>query len=389
MPMWQLDGELGTGAGFGLDGDPAAMGFDDGLDEAESEAEAALGTAFVTAIEAVPDTVVLGLGDADPVVADADEGAIGSGFGGEADGATDGGVLEGVVEKVGEDLADAVGIDGGRAGIGKFGSDLDLFFFGDEFVEFDDFPEELAEVHRLEVESHHAGFGLGDVHEGIEDAEDAFGFLDAIGEGVMGLLGGSAGLEGEFGGAAESGERGPEIVGGVVEGFAHGADESLIAVEDGVEVGDEFGEFTGGGWGGNPGIETAGEDDGAGGLDDLADGAGSAMGEEGAAGEADEDDGRPDEEESAAEGFEQDLTVVGAATDLEDGAVGQRVGGDGEIAFGIARDADNFLSAFEGPDAIGERDLDGAEFDPFVGDAGEGDVVAGGDEADEEGGLFG
>jgi len=113
------------------------------------------------------------------------------------------------------------------------------------------------------------------------------------------------------------------------------------------------------------------------------------MGEEGAAGEADEDDGGPDEQEGAAEGFEQDLTVVGAATDLEDGAVGQRVGGDGEVAFGIARDADNFLTAFEGADAIGKWNLDGAEFDPFVGDAGEGDVVAGGDEADEEGGLFG
>src|SRR4051812_46425008 len=65
---WNSYGEGGTVVWFALDGYAAVVGFDDGFDEAEAEAEAALGTAFVAAVEAVPDLGdVLG-GDAFAVV---------------------------------------------------------------------------------------------------------------------------------------------------------------------------------------------------------------------------------------------------------------------------------------------------------------------------------
>ena len=63
------------------------MGLDEGFDEAEAEAEAALGTAFVGAIEAVPDAgQVVGV-DADAGVADGDADFIGRKLGADFDAA--------------------------------------------------------------------------------------------------------------------------------------------------------------------------------------------------------------------------------------------------------------------------------------------------------------
>jgi hypothetical protein len=121
------DRELGALVGLADDLDAALVGVDDGADEAEAEAETALGTAFVAAIEAVPDAVLFRDRNAHAVVAEADYEV--SVFGAGLDGhlATGGGVLEGVVEQVGEDLAQARGIDQALAGREK--SLVTLMFF--------------------------------------------------------------------------------------------------------------------------------------------------------------------------------------------------------------------------------------------------------------------
>jgi hypothetical protein len=49
-----MDGELGALAGLARHFDAAMVGFDEGFDEAEAQTQAALGTALVAAIEAVP-----------------------------------------------------------------------------------------------------------------------------------------------------------------------------------------------------------------------------------------------------------------------------------------------------------------------------------------------
>ena len=67
----QADGEFGALVGLAGDGDLAAVGFDDGFDQAQAQAQAALGTALVAAIEPGPDLVLLLGGDADAGVAEA------------------------------------------------------------------------------------------------------------------------------------------------------------------------------------------------------------------------------------------------------------------------------------------------------------------------------
>ena len=48
----KADGEFGALVDLAGDGDFAAVGFDDGFDQAQAEAQATLGTALVPAIEA-------------------------------------------------------------------------------------------------------------------------------------------------------------------------------------------------------------------------------------------------------------------------------------------------------------------------------------------------
>jgi hypothetical protein len=59
----------------------------------------------------------------------------------------------------------------------------------------------------------------------------------------------------------------------VVEGLAHGADESGVAFEHGIEEADHFIEFIVGLSDGNAGVEVARLDDIPGGGDEVADGA--------------------------------------------------------------------------------------------------------------------
>src|ERR1035437_3733646 len=71
------DGELGTVVDLAGDGGFAAVGFDDGFDQAQPEAQAALGPAFVAPVEAGPDLVLLLDGDADAGVPEARDGLAG------------------------------------------------------------------------------------------------------------------------------------------------------------------------------------------------------------------------------------------------------------------------------------------------------------------------
>src|SRR5581483_9623659 len=149
---------------------------------------------------------------------------------------------------------------------------------------------ETAEVGGLSDQVHGARFGFSDVHDRADHGEDALGFFEAIGEGFAG--GGGIGvLESQFGGAAQTSQRGAQIMGDVVHGFAHGANEGLVFVQHGVEEEGEFVEFVAVGPGGNAGVEVAGLDDVARGGDDLADGQDGAMGEEAADDKAKERDG--------------------------------------------------------------------------------------------------
>lgn len=181
----QFHDKLGALARQALDGDTAGMGFDDRFDEAKPEPEPALGAAFVAAVEAVPDSGLFIGGNADAVVLETDSAARGGAVGLDPDLSASGGVFESVIEEIGEDLADAQGIDVSRARGGSIELNGDLAFLGHALIEIDDFGKELGEIDVLAVEFEHAGFGFGDVHERFEHAEYAIGFLEALGEGIL------------------------------------------------------------------------------------------------------------------------------------------------------------------------------------------------------------
>src|SRR5205823_6745368 len=105
----------------------SSMGFDDGFDEAQAKAEPALGTAFVAAIEARPDFVLLLSRNADPGVFEADYSFIAFGANGDRYRTTFGGVFDGVVEEVGQRLARAEAVHGDKnRQIRQLGADGDF-----------------------------------------------------------------------------------------------------------------------------------------------------------------------------------------------------------------------------------------------------------------------
>src|SRR5262245_49939305 len=106
---WEFDEEAGAFADFALDGDFAAVGFDDGFDEAETEAEAALGAAFVDAVEALPDAVELRFGDAFAGVGDVDQKGAVVLLRMDSNPALLGSVLDGIVHQIAEGALEAPG----------------------------------------------------------------------------------------------------------------------------------------------------------------------------------------------------------------------------------------------------------------------------------------
>ena len=82
--------------------------------------------------------------------------------------------------------------------------------------------------------------------------------------------GSALGLQGHLGRAAQAGQRRAQVVRDVVERLAHGADQRLVLVEQGVEQPDQFVEFVVGVADRHAGVQLAGADDGAGGGHDLA-----------------------------------------------------------------------------------------------------------------------
>ena len=91
----------------------------------------------------------------------------------------------------------------------------------------------------------------------------------------------------------------------------------LVFVEQGVEEQDEFVEFVFGFASGDPSIELAGANDGAGGGDNLADGLHGAIAEECAGKKSKDERCGAGEVKIVADRIEQRLTTVGRASDLE------------------------------------------------------------------------
>ena len=216
----------------------------------------------------------------------------------------------------------------------------DLLLLGDILIELDHFAGELAEVRRLALELHHAGLGLGDVHQGVEHAEHALGFLEAIGQRLAGGGRLGAGLQGDLGHAAQAGQRRAQVVGDVVERLAHGADQGLVLIEQRVEQAHQLVELVVGLADRDAGIELAGADDGAGGGDDLANGPHGAVGEEGAGEETEDDSQAADEKEAAADGIQDGFAAVGRPANLQHPAVPELVLAQGVVSFRVLGDAD-------------------------------------------------
>ncbi|MFM1943699.1 MAG: hypothetical protein RI897_2681 [Verrucomicrobiota bacterium] len=229
---------------------------------------------------------------------------------------------------------------------------------------------------------HGSGFCFCDVHEGAEHGEDAVGFLDGIGEGIVEARGIVGMVEGLFGAVTEAGEGGSEVMGDIIEGIAHALYELVIFLEHLIEEEGEFAEFVLGGPGGDAGIGFAGGEDGLDSGGEVADGGEGAVGDPGAAVGADDDDPDHGEGEYPLEAAEERMALGGAFADLEDIAVGEEGGTDEPDLVFIA-------SGEEGPGAVlfqgFDLDLVEVEVAPVFGGAEELGGFIGADDTDEEG----
>ena len=111
----------------------------------------------------------------------------------------------------------------------------DLFFFGDELEELDDFFDEFRERKRLTLQFHQSGFRFGNIHERVQHREDAIAFFHRVEQRVATHLGVGFALQCEFSNAAQSCQRRAQIMRNVVECFAHPANERLVLFQHGVE----------------------------------------------------------------------------------------------------------------------------------------------------------
>ena len=350
------------------------MGLDDGFHETETEAEAALGAAAIAAIEAAPDRGPFGDGHAGSGVGHGDDDVVAGthgrdtqatfDYGGEGDGTAGGCVFEGVIDEVIDRLAEAdrVGWALGRGGL--VDDDGDGFFLGDFAVEVGGAFDEGADVEVVTIEFQHAGFGGGDIKEDFEQVEDAVGFVDAIGQRGAGFSGIAGVLQGEFGSAAEASERSAEIVREVVEGLAQDAHVRGVFVEEGVELGDEGGEFAATAGGRDPSGKVAGFQYAASGGGDGAERASGAPSEDDAGGKGEDERAGADEGEGAFQRGEEHGAAIEDTADLELPARGPLVGGDGVIAEGGLGDAFGADLLVDGEGSEGNRfDL---RLDPVV-----------------------
>ena len=160
------------------------MGFDDGLDQAESEAEAAFRAAVIAAKQPIPDARQLVRGNADPGVADPEQRAAAGSHDTDGHSSTGRRVLDGVVDQVGGDLLQPDTIAGTAMSLGirrrvrasrlwpppRPGTDQPRA------------RRHRRKPHGLAPQGHRAALGFRDVHQRVEHDEHPVGLLDAVGE---------------------------------------------------------------------------------------------------------------------------------------------------------------------------------------------------------------
>src|SRR5207244_11244050 len=112
----------------------AAVCLDDCFDKAQTEAESALGTALVTAVQAGPNLVLFLRRNANAGIAEGGDGFIGFALNRDVYGATLRCVLERVVEQVGKDLAHSGPVHGYFARRAEIRCDGDFLFLSDVLV---------------------------------------------------------------------------------------------------------------------------------------------------------------------------------------------------------------------------------------------------------------
>ena len=225
FPAGERDDEFRahTGAAFGVDG--PVVGFDGTFDDTETEASAfdfLRGVVLGDAVEAFEDEGEVFVGDADAVVADAEDGGVGGG--GHADGDEEPGVsgvfFEGVLHKVEENLVPVEAIARELVVGGEIEMAAGLFAFKEGMEAFEDTVEAFAAGEMLVLEVGDGvgfgGFKFGNVEHVLDEVREAFAVLLHDGEGA--LDGGAVvdvAFEKIFEIAVDDGEGGAEFVGSI------------------------------------------------------------------------------------------------------------------------------------------------------------------------------
>ncbi len=206
------------------------MGCRDRAHEAEAETETARGPARIGAVEPLEDAIEIARVDADALVSHSNDGLLDARVYLDRDVTTGAAVLDGVVDEVGHGLTQSLGIAVGDRGLDRLHAQVDLGLVGHVLVEVHDVARHVLQIDGLAVEAHHPRLRLSDVGERVQHRQDRIRLLDHVGERLPRSLDLIA-PEGDFGRASETRQRRAQIVGDVVEGLLHAADQALVRRE--------------------------------------------------------------------------------------------------------------------------------------------------------------
>ena len=126
------------------------------------------------------------------------------------------------------------------------GKDANALLLRHILVDVKDDSRQLAQIDVASVELHDAVLGFRNVHQGLQHRQHVIGFFQRVGQGIAHPLWICHVTKCHFRAGAQASQRGTQIVGDVIERFAHATHERLIARKHAVEKVGKLIEFVAG-----------------------------------------------------------------------------------------------------------------------------------------------
>jgi len=145
-----LAGDLRHASGAGRNGEPEAVQFGDGRDEAEAKTQPRVAAAFIGTVEASRDEIAFGGSDARSIVADTHDAFVAHASKAHLDAAAFGGEFHRIVDEIGNGLEQEVTVAPHDHVLLHSDRESDSLVLGNGLVELADLAQEIRQRHLAE-----------------------------------------------------------------------------------------------------------------------------------------------------------------------------------------------------------------------------------------------